>query len=150
MSVLSRIRDSLIRCLRSRMIIPLTHKLALECRNRPAVSIIVASCRCIVIIGLPKNIRIDVIALVATQMLRIRSLHVPPAMCSRLRLAAALVIQVVIAAGVDHRSGWTKWVLFLAVLITAVSVLYCIRRIWLWAIGRSVGTNGHSVASVLS
>jgi len=131
------------------MIIPLTHKLALECRNRPAVSIVVASCRCMVIIGLRENIRIDVIALVATQMLRIRSLHVPPAMCSRLRLAAALVIQVVIAAGVDHCGGCAEWVLVLAVLITALCGLYRIRYIWLGAIGRSVGTNGHSVASVL-
>jgi len=150
MSVLSRIRASLIRCLRSRVIIPLTHKLALECRNRPAVSIVVASCRCMVIIGLRKNIRIDVIALVATQMLRIWSLHLPPGVCCRLRLAAALVIQVAIAAGVEHRSRCSKWVLFLTVLITALGVLYRTRHEWLGAIDRSVGTNGHSVASVLS
>ena len=150
MSVLSWIRASLIRCLRSRMIIPLTHELALECRNRPTVSIVVASCRCMVIIGLRKNIRIDVIALVATQMLRIWSLHVPPGMCYRLHLATTLVIQVVIAAGVDHRRSWTKWVPFLAVIITALVVLYRIRHVGLGAIDRSVGTNGHSVASVLS
>ena len=132
------------------MIIPLTHELALECRNRPAVSIVVSSCRCIVIIGLRENICIDVIALIATQMLRIWSLHVPPGMRWRLRQAATLVIQVVVAAGVDHRSGWTKWVLVRAVLITALCILYRIRRLWLGAISRAVDTNGHSVAPVLS
>ena len=109
------------------MIIPLTHKLALKCRNRPAVSIVVASCRCMVIVGLPKNIRIDVVTLVATQMLRIWSLHVPPRLynynqsCKILRMNFASYHS-------QQIKSWNRRAFFSAKSITMFSSWA--RRVW--------------------